>query len=109
MKKFILVYNGPATPMEQMTEEQGKKTMALWQTWMEKVGGALVDIGAPMANGRAVVDDGSEGEATDLNGYTIIEAEGMDEAVRLVEGHPFLSDHSGKFSVEVFELLPVPL
>ena len=109
MKKFILVYSGPATPMEQMTEEQGKKTMMLWQTWMEKIGGALVDIGAPMANGRAVVDDGSEGKATDLNGYTIIEAENMDEALKLVDGHPFLSDHSGKFSVEVFELLPVPV
>ena len=33
----------------------------------------------------------------------------MDEALKLVDGHPFLSAHSGKFSVEVFELLPVPV
>lgn len=109
MAKFILLYKGPATPVEQMTEEQGKKTMAGWQTWMEKVGKALIDVGAPMANGKAVIDDGSSGQASDLNGYSIVQAENMDEALKLVDGHPFLSDRTGKFSVEVFELLPVPM
>lgn len=109
MTKFILLYNGPATPMEEMTKEAGEKTMAGWQSWMEKVGDAVVDIGLPMANGRAVVDDGSAGTATDLNGYSIIQAENMDAAIALVDGHPFLSDHSGKFSVEVFELMPMPM
>lgn len=109
MTKFILLYNGPATPMDQMTEEQTKKTMVNWQTWMSKVGGALIDMGSPMANGKAIVDDGSKGQPTDLNGYSIIEAENMDEALRLVDGHPFLSDKTGKFSVEIFELMPVPM
>lgn len=109
MAKFILLYNGPATPMEQMTEEQGKKTMAGWQAWMSKVGPALVDVGSPMANGKVVVDDGSTATATDLNGYSIIEAENMDRALQLVDGHPFLSDRTGHFSVEVFELMPVPM
>lgn len=109
MSKFILLYNGPATPMEQMTEEQGKKNMAVWQSWMEKVGGALVDVGSPMAPGKAVVDDGSSGTATALNGYSIVEAGTMDEALELVDGHPFLSDKTGKFSVEVFELMPLPM
>ena len=109
MKQFIMLYNGPATPMEQMTEDQGKKTLMGWQTWMERIGSALIDIGAPMANGRAVVDDGSQSGATDLNGYSIVQAESMDEALKLVDGHPFLSDRTGKFRVDVFELLPVPL
>ena len=109
MKKFILLYNGPATPPEQITKEMGEKIMAGWKSWMEKVGSAIVDMGAPMGNGKAVVDDGSEGSATMLNGYTIIQAEDMDEALKLVDGHPFLSDKTGKFSVEVFELLPLPM
>ncbi|HSX15016.1 MAG TPA: YciI family protein [Candidatus Saccharimonadales bacterium] len=109
MKKFILLYNGPATPMEEMTKEQGEKVTKGWQDWMEKIGSALVDVGAPMANGKVVVDDGSSGTATELNGYSIVEAEDMDAALMLVEGHPFLSDKSGKFSVEVFELLPAPM
>jgi hypothetical protein len=109
MAKFILLYNGPATPMDQMTEEQTQKTMMGWKSWMEKVGGALTDMGSPMANGHVVVDDGSTGEPTKLNGYSILEADDMDSALALVDGHPFLSDKSGKFSVEVFELMPIPM
>jgi hypothetical protein len=109
MAKFIIVYKGPATPPEQMAPEQTQKIMDAWRVWMEKLGSALLDIGAPMAHGRAVVDDGSSAEATELNGYSIIEAASIDEAVQLVSDHPFLSDHSGQFSVEVFELLPVPM
>ena len=108
MKKFIFLYNGPATPMEEMTEEEGAEVMGKWAAWMERVGDALVDVGAPMANGRAVADNGDNVEATALNGYTIVQAEDMDGALALTEGHPFLSDNDGKFSIEVHELMPVP-
>ncbi len=108
MKKFILLYNGPATPPEQMKPEETKAIMAKWGEWMEEVGNAMVDMGQPMANGEAVVDDGSAGTATQLSGYTIIQAEDMAGARKLVENHPFLSDKTGKFSVEVHELLSVP-
>lgn len=108
MAKFILLYNGPATPPEQMNQELVQKIMGAWKTWMEKLGPAMLDLGQPMANGRAVVDDGSDKQALGLTGYSIIEASNMDEAVKLVEDHPFLSDKTGKFSVEVFELMPVP-
>lgn len=109
MKKFILLYKGPATPMDKMTPEQGQQQVAGWQAWMNTIGDALVDIGAPMGRGQSVVDDGSAGTASDLNGYSIIRATDMDTALKLVDGHPFLSDKSGRFSVEVFELLPVPM
>lgn len=109
MKKFILLYKGPATPMEQMTPELTQKTMAGWKTWMDKVGSALVDMGSPMENGKSVVDNGSTGQAIDLNGYSIIQADNLDAALQLVDGHPFLSDGQGRFSVEVFELLPMPM
>ena len=82
--------------------------MSGWKTWMEKVGGDMVDMGQPMAPGKAVVDDGSDHEALLLSGYSIIQAENMDGAVDLVKDHPFLSDKTGKFSVEVFELMPAP-
>jgi hypothetical protein len=62
MAKFILLYNGPATPAEQMAPEKVQEVMGAWKTWMEKVGPAMVDMGQPMANGRTVVDDGSEGQ-----------------------------------------------
>ena len=108
MKKFILLYNGPATKAQDMTAEMRNSIMAKWGQWMGKVGGAIVDMGQPMDNGVAVVDDGSMGKATLLNGYTIIQAEDMNAAKALVDGHPFLSDKTGKFSVEIHELLPTP-
>ncbi len=107
MKKYILLYKGPATPPEMMTEEQGKTSDSVRQSWIEKVGTALVDVGAPMTGGKAVVDDGSIVQATDFNGYSIIEADSMDEALKLIDGNPFLMDKTGKFRVEVFELTPV--
>lgn len=108
MKKFILLYNGPATNTADMSEEERNAVMVKWGDWMKKVGDALVDMGMPMANGVSVVDDGSQGIPSELNGYSIIQAEDIDGARALVEGHPFLSEGSGKFSVEVHELLPVP-
>ncbi len=108
MSKFILLYNGPATPPEQMDKEKVQKIMGTWKTWMENLGPAMLDMGQPMANGKSVVDDGSKGKALELSGYSIIEAADIDEAVKLASNHPFLSDKTGKFSVEVFELMPVP-
>jgi len=108
MPKFILLYNGPATPQEEMSEEQSKAAMAKWGEWMEKAKSSIVDIGTPLANGASVVDDGSEGTPTEMSGYSIVQADNLEAAKALVDGHPFLSDKTGKFSIEIFEMLPVP-
>jgi len=108
MTKFILFYKGPATHPQDMPEEKRKAVMAKWGEWMSKVGKALVDMGQPMTNGVSVADDGSKASAAELNGYSIIEAKDMEAAKALVADHPFLSDHSGKFSVELYELMPSP-
>jgi hypothetical protein len=109
MAKFILLYNGPATPPSEMDPDKVQEVMGAWQTWMENVGPALLDVGAPMDNGVSVVDDASTRAAGALNGYSIVEANDRDSAVALVVGHPFLSDKTGDFSVDVYELLPVPM
>ena len=72
MAKFILLYNGPATPPSEMEPDKVQEVMRAWQAWMENVGPALVDVGAPMDNGVSVVDDGSTHEAGELNGYSIV-------------------------------------
>jgi hypothetical protein len=58
---------------------------------------------------RQLVDGGAEGTATQLNGYSIVGASDQAAAKALTDGHPFLSDHTGEFSVEIFELMPVPM
>ncbi len=104
MSKFIYIYKGPATPMDQFTPEQSTEQMAAWGAWMGKLGPALLDAGSPFAASTSLVDDGSVAEASDLNGYSIVEAENLDGAKALAAGHPFLSEGSGKFRLEIFEL-----
>jgi hypothetical protein len=107
MAKFIYLYRGPATPMSDLTPEQGTDRMATFGAWMVKVGAALVDGGTPFGSSASVRDDGTEGPAGDLIGYTIVEADDLAAAKALTNGLPFLSGSDGKCAVEIFELLPM--
>jgi hypothetical protein len=107
--KFMLLYRGPATPMDQMTPEQSEQGMQAWRAWMDKVGSALVDLGTPFASRSEVRGDGSTGPASDLNGYTVVEAADIDEARSLCDAHPFLSDRTATFAVEIYELAPIEM
>jgi hypothetical protein len=105
MAKFILLYKGPATPQADITPEVGQQLMQAWDAWMGKVGNALVDGGAPfVGNSTAVLGDGSTKSASDLNGYTVVEAPDINAAKSLVGGNPFLDDGTANFAVEIYEL-----
>jgi hypothetical protein len=109
MAKFILLYRGPATPMEQITPEMSVQISEGWTSWIGKVGPAMVEVGAPFGSGTAVRGDGSTADGSDLNGYSIVEAADLDEARSLCDGHPFLSDGTDKFAIEVFPLVPIDM
>lgn len=109
MTKFMMVYKGEATDMSDMTEEQAGAVMAKWGVWMEKVGSSLSDIGTPFGPGTSVVDNGTSGKATSLTGYTIVEAQDMAGAKALADGHPYLSEGQGNYSIDIYELMPVPM
>jgi hypothetical protein len=104
MAKFIYLYRGSATPMSDLTPEQGAERMAAFGAWMEKAGAALVDVGSPFGTSASVRDDGKEGIASDLTGYTIVETTDLAAAKALTDGLPFLSGSDGKCAVEIFEL-----
>ena len=105
MAKFMYLYRGPATPASDVTPEQGAERMAAFTAWMQKVGTALVDVGSPFGSNASVRDDGTEGVAGDLIGYTIVEADNLAAAKAMTDGLPFLSSSDGKCAVEIFELL----
>ncbi len=107
MKQFILLYRGSAKLPETKTQEQVNASDSLRLSWIEKIGSALVDMGTSTIEGKAIIDDGSIVPTTDLHGYSIIKAESMDEALKLIDGNPFLMDRTGEFRIEVFELGPV--
>ncbi|HEX5291844.1 MAG TPA: YciI family protein [Streptosporangiaceae bacterium] len=105
MAKFMYLYRGPATAISDRTPEQGAERMAAFSAWMERAGAALVDVGSPFGTSAAVRDDGTEGTAGELTGYTIVEADDLAAAKALTDGLPFLSGSDGKCAVEIFELL----
>src|SRR5215469_13450355 len=105
MSEFTFLFRGrdaSASP------EQMQKTVERWVAWMKDLSakGHIKDPGHPLADsGRTVrgrqkmVTDGPYAEAKDVvNGFTLIEASDLDEAVELSKGCPIL-DTGG--SVEV--------
>jgi len=59
MSKYLYLYRGPATPMEDFTPEQGEAQMKAWTEWMGKAASAIVDQGNPLVPKASVRDDGS--------------------------------------------------
>lgn len=107
MSKYIYLYRGPATPMQDLTAEQSSEQMQAWGEWIGRLGPALVDVGSPFGDRSAVADDGTSPAPGDLNGYSVVEADSLDAARALADRHPFLTEGKGRFSVEVFELVPM--
>jgi hypothetical protein len=107
MSKYILLYRGPATPMTDFTPAQAEEQLKAWGDWMGRVGSSLVDGGAPFGSRTSVTDSGADGTPSDQNGYTIVEADSLAGARDLTKGHPFLAGGDGRFSIEIFELMPM--
>ncbi len=111
MKKFIVLYHAPADAMQQtasMTSEQQAKGMEAWMQWAKSCGNKLVDLGAPLANGQQL-SPGGKSKRSDKNvaGFSILQAENMDEAKALLQGHPHLG-WNAECSIEVHETMPLP-
>ena len=108
MAKFILIYRGEASDLADMSEDAADALLAKWASWIEKVGPALVDVGTPFGSGASVVDDGSTGDPIALTGFSIVEADTLSGARSLADGHPYLSEGKGNYSIEIYEMMPVP-
>lgn len=96
MKKSILLFKGPAI--------SPGASHAGWSAWFKKMGERLLDSGSGMKNGVILRGDGSTSHiASDstLNGYSIVQAENMDDVISLVRDHPYLSLGGGEYSIEI--------
>jgi hypothetical protein len=103
MGKYLLVYQGTVDPSAAQSAPD-EAAMQSWMSWSAKVGSALTDFGAPTA-GRTRV--GGSGDALPITGYSLVEADSLDDARVLCDGHPFLQDAPADFSVDVYELTPM--
>jgi hypothetical protein len=110
MKKFIVIYHAPEDAMKQMAnvpKEEQAKGMEAWMAWAKQCGSKLVDIGSPLAYGQALTPGGSKPSAKGVAGYSVLQAESMEQAKALLKGHPHLAWNAA-CSIEVHEALPLP-
>lgn len=104
MPTYLITYHGgPGMPSDPAAAEQ---MVAAFQAWVAEVGTAMRDPGAPLGAAKTVSADSEADGQTEaaIGGYTIVEAEGLGEAVGLVRSHPFLSRGG---SLQVSEALSV--
>lgn len=113
MKKFIITYHAPSEALERMqnvTPEESKEGMKLWMQWAEKCGDRLIDLGAPLVGGQKLnVNGTSSNSKRQVCGYSILQAENIEEAKELLKGHPHLSGWDNACEIEIHETMPMPV
>jgi len=94
MKKFVFLYFGFEPPTQAIQEA--------WSNWFASVGDKIVDSGNPFGSGREITHKGTKELSLDngaITGYSIINAESIDEAEEIAKGCPIIT------SVRVYEAM----
>ena len=92
MKKFVIFHYGFENPT--------KEIMDAWGKWFESIGNKIVDPGSPLGPGREISRSGTKElplGLESLTGYTVINADNMDEAEKIAKSCPLIT------SVRVYE------
>jgi hypothetical protein len=98
MKEFVFIFRNSDNPTFKPSPEQMQEVMTNWMNWMGGIAAQnkLVDNGNRLSMSIAktikpnnVVTDGPYTEIKEfINGYTIVKAANVDEAVELAKGCP---------------------
>ena len=92
MKKFVLLHYGFEKPTPEI--------MKAWGTWFESIADRTVE-NVGFSGGREISASGTKDlpwGMESLTGYTIIEAESLDEAEKIAQDNPFIA------SIRVYEV-----
>jgi hypothetical protein len=103
MPKYVLAYTGGSGGD---TAAQQERIMGLWMDWFESLGESLVDGGSPFGQSAEIMPDGSVSDRaeTNLTGYSIINADTMDEAIAISRTCPVLETDG---SIDLYEALEI--
>jgi hypothetical protein len=109
MAKFLVWYRSEFSAEEQMANAdpaQLQAGMDAWMAWAKEAGEAVVDLGTPLGEGRHL--DGSRVAPSDSDaaGYSILQADSLDDVVKLLERHPHLTVPEN--SLDVLPMLAMP-
>jgi hypothetical protein len=106
---YLVLYNSPvpaAEMMAQVTPEQAQAGMDAWTAWAQANGDAIVDLGVPLGTGMHIEPAGASPASTQASGYSIVRADSLDAATKMLEDHPHFHTPGG--TIDVLEFLPMP-
>ncbi len=92
MKRFLLLHYGFETPTPEI--------MKAWGSWFESVADRTIENGG-FSGGREISASGTKDlpwGMESITGYTIIEAESLDEAEKIARDNPYIA------SIRVYEI-----
>ena len=89
MARFLVTYYAGDMPQDPESIAQARRAFAQWAA---KTGAALAEAGAPIRSATTISSDGIHHgtPAGPFMGWSVIEAEDGNAAVRLMEDHPFI-------------------
>jgi hypothetical protein len=107
--RFMVLYRSEMSAEEQMANAdpaQAQAGMDAWMAWAKQAGEAVVDLGMPLGAGRHL--DGAQvaSSDTDAAGYSILQADSLDDVVTLLERHPHVMVPGN--SLDVLPILAMP-
>ena len=94
MKKFMLLHFGFEKPTPEIMEA--------WKKWFGSIADKTVENGGFYGGAREISHDGSNDlpmAADSITGYSIINAENLDEAEKIAKDNPFIA------SIRVYEIM----
>ena len=88
MAKFMLMYLGGDQPSN---PEEGKIHFEEYRNWLVSLGDSIVSAANPLKDTHVIHPDGKieQGSTTEMSGFTIIEADSIEEAVKISQTCPF--------------------
>ena len=86
MSRFLVTYHGSGMPDDPALMEQAK---AAFGNWLAGAGDAIVDPGAPVHMVTQVATEGAT-EAVPIGGYSIIQADSVEDARAVLSSHPYV-------------------
>jgi hypothetical protein len=109
MKEFALIFRGGPNLAAEVSPAEMQERMTAWMNWMGGIaakdklvsnGNRLGIKGSKWVGKGNVVSDGPYTEIKEfINGYMIVRAASVDEAVELTRGCPLLVGEAGKVEV----------
>ena len=94
MKRYMFLMFGFEKPTPEI--------MDAWGKWFESIAGKTVDQGGFHGDAREISDAGTKDlpmGMESITGYTIVNAENLDEAEQLAQSNPYIA------SIRVYEIM----